>query len=99
MAIVQGGHQVTLCWFCQNTNRFDCPWFNPDDPQPVPGWVAELRPKCRIGESFLVKECPNFKHQRPQESRAPVAPPPVAPPPVDCPRRGVFKRKSTCRTP
>lgn len=60
METVQGGHRLTLCWSCKNTNRHKCSWFNPDDPQPVPGWVAELRPKAMIGESYMVKECPNF---------------------------------------
>lgn len=60
METVQGGQRLTLCWSCKNTNRHKCSWFNPVDPQPVPGWVAELRPKARIGESYMVKECPNF---------------------------------------
>lgn len=66
-------YESTLCWECQNTNRHKCSWFNPDNPQPVPGWVAEFRP-IRVGhtpqddpvESYLVRECPNFE---------PVAPP------------------------
>lgn len=65
----QVGHRLSLCWKCKNTNRFDCPWFDPDNPQPVPGWEAELIPKHRIAETYLVKECPNFK---PEPSRAPV---------------------------
>ena len=93
METVQGGRRLSLCWFCENTNRVDCSWFDPDNPQPVPGWVAELRPLARIDESYRVKECPNFKPQHPQEDPAPVAQPVV-----EGPLRGVFKRKTTCST-
>ena len=64
-----GTHEMTLCWSCKNTHKDKCSWFNPDDPQPVPGWVAELRPKQRIGESYMVKECPNYD---PETSRVPA---------------------------
>jgi predicted RNase H-like HicB family nuclease len=60
-------YESTLCWECKNTNRHKCPWFNPVDPQPVPGWVAERQEKARIGETYLVKECPNFE---PEPQRA-----------------------------
>ena len=59
-SIVRNPHEMTLCWGCKNTHKDKCSWFNPDDPQPVPGWVAELRPKYRIGESYMVKECPKL---------------------------------------
>lgn len=78
-------HESTLCWDCKNTNRHKCSWFNPADPQPVPGWVAELRPKSMIGESYMVKECPNFD---PEPKRD--APPP--PPGLSVP--GVQRRKT-----
>lgn len=60
-------YESTLCWGCKNTNRFKCSWFNPVDPQPVPGWVAEVRVKSMIGETYLVKECPNFDPEPPRE--------------------------------
>lgn len=92
MAIMQGGQQSTLCWECKNTHRDKCSWFNPVDPQPVPGWVAELRPKAMIGESYLVLECPNFKPQRRRENR-------VAAPPTDGLLHGVYKRKTAGKSP
>jgi len=61
-----GGSEQTLCWKCENTNRFKCSWFNPKDPQPVPGWVAERSVNFYGTESYLVRECPNFK---PMEAR------------------------------
>ena len=62
----------TLCWDCANTNRFKCTWFDPDDPQPVPGWVATptivhsqrgdtfglIKTSLR---SYIVHRCPNFE--------------------------------------
>lgn len=60
-----GPQEPTLCWKCKNTNRFKCPWFNPDDPQPVPGWVAEPRTTYHGTESYLVRECPNFVPENP----------------------------------
>lgn len=78
-------YESTLCWECKNTNRHKCSWFNPADPQPVPGWVAELRPKSMIGESYMVKECPNFDPEPKRE-----APPP--PPGLSVP--GVQRRKT-----
>lgn len=78
-------HESTLCWECKNTNRHKCSWFNPADPQPVPGWVAELRPKSMIGESYMVKECPNFDPEPKRE-----APPP--PPGLSVP--GVQRKKT-----
>jgi hypothetical protein len=67
-------YEQTLCWECKNTNRHKCSWFNPVDPQPVPGWVAELRPKARIGESYMVKECPNFDPEPKREVQKPFVP-------------------------
>jgi hypothetical protein len=64
---VQGPYELTLCWGCKNTHKDKCSWFNPDDPQPVPGWVAERQVKSRIGETFLVKECPKFDPMAPRE--------------------------------
>lgn len=62
-------YESTLCWRCNNTNRHKCSWFNPADPQPVPGWVAEPQVKSVVGETYLVKECPNFE---PEPPRVPV---------------------------
>lgn len=56
----------TLCWRCKNTNRFDCTWFNPNDPQPVPGWVAEPREMYSGSTTYLVKECPKFEPEQPR---------------------------------
>lgn len=67
-------YEQTLCWQCLNTDRFKCPWFNPDNPQPVPGWVAELRPKSMIGESYMVKECPKFEPRPKREACTPGVP-------------------------
>ncbi len=56
-----------LCWYCQNTSRYKCSWFDPDNPQPVEGWVAKpTKVKCvatdRIYEtpSYHIIECPNY---------------------------------------
>lgn len=73
MGITHRGSELSLCWYCKNTNRFKCSWFNPVNPQPVPGWVAELRHVKGVkGDSYRVKECPNFDQ---------VAPPPEQRPP------------------
>lgn len=64
-----GPQESTLCWKCKNTNRFKCPWFNPANPQPVPGWVAEPRVMYRGVQSYLVKECPKFDPEPPREER------------------------------
>ena len=56
--------------------------------------MAELRPKATIGESYLVKECPNFKPQHPQENRAQVTPPVV-----EGLLHGVYKRKTAGKSP
>lgn len=69
-------YEQTLCWQCQNTNRFKCPWFNPDSPQPVPGWVAEPRTMYRGQQTYLVRECPKFE---PKPDRKPRRRPPVNP--------------------
>lgn len=69
-------YEQTLCWRCKNTNRHKCSWFNPADPQPVPGWVAEPQVKSVVGETYLVRECPNFE---PEPPRVPVYCGPVIP--------------------
>lgn len=76
MGITMHGGRLSLCWFCKNTNRFDCPWFDPDNPQPVPGWVAELRKVEGVqGDSYRVKECPKFDQLiPPPEQRQPYPP-------------------------
>ena len=61
----------TLCEACKHTNRFECSWFDPDNPRPVPGW--EAKPKTITYEtaagvrheikSYLVKKCPNFEKE------------------------------------
>ncbi len=62
----------TLCWFCANTSMHKCTWFNPDNPQPVPGWVAtQTTVHSQRGEdsaliktslcSYIVHQCPNFE--------------------------------------
>lgn len=61
----------TLCWDCANTNRFKCTWFDPDNPQPVPGWIAEMntvRSQRLDGTAYAVNlisyhvyQCPNFE--------------------------------------
>lgn len=62
-------HSLTLCWKCKNTNWMDCSWFDPDNPQPVEGWVAEKwADRPAIGDSYTVIECPNFV---PEEERKP----------------------------
>lgn len=67
-------YESTLCWECKNTHRDKCSWFNPADPQPVPGWVADRYVKPVLGETYMVKECPNFDPEPPREA---PAPPPV----------------------
>jgi hypothetical protein len=59
--------EQTLCWKCKKTNWMDCSWFDPDDPQPVEGWVAVKDEDRRdIGTSYTVIKCPNFE---PEEER------------------------------
>ena len=60
-------HPATLCWGCQNTSRFKCSWFDPDNQQPVPGWVAEPKYVNGVGETYHVIECPNFSPILPDE--------------------------------
>ena len=74
--------QATICWECKNTNRYDCPWFDPDDPQPVPGWVAEPRTMYSGSDTYLVKECPKFEPLPPRTVLSP--PPAVSIPGVRC---------------
>ena len=65
---------ATLCWFCKNTHRLKCSWFDPDNPQPVENWDAEREiitnctrdlkgggTKVYTTESYRVKSCPNFE--------------------------------------
>ena len=87
--------QPTLCWGCTNTNRHKCSWFNPDNPQPVPGWVAELRPKSRIGESYLVKECPKFEPEPVRKTPEPVRKPPEPKPERKARRHTPYKTSSS----
>lgn len=58
---------MTICWLCKNTNRYDCTWFDPDDPKPVEGWVVEESEvnfgRQRTDVSYTVKSCPNFKRE------------------------------------
>lgn len=62
----------TLCAFCKHTNLFECTWFNPDNPQPVPGWKAKKKKivyatsngVTHTVDSYTVKECPNFERER-----------------------------------
>lgn len=61
-------YEQTLCWQCQNTNRHKCPWFDPDNPQPVPGWVAEPRTMYRGQQTYLVRECPKFDPMPPRKA-------------------------------
>ena len=58
----------SLCWQCNNTNRHKCSWFNPADPQPAPGWVAERRVRPLLGETYTVTECPNFVPEPPRKA-------------------------------
>lgn len=53
-------HPATLCWSCQNTDRHKCTWFDPDNQQPIPGWIAEQTHVNGVGESYHVVACPNF---------------------------------------
>lgn len=69
---VTKSHPPTLCWECKNTNRFKCPWFNPDNPQPVPGWTAEKQYKKGVGDTYYVTACPNFLPVDPRPVEEPL---------------------------
>lgn len=61
---------TTLCWKCKNTNWEKCSWFNPDNPQPVEGWVAEKwEDRPMLGTSYTVIECPNFEPEEEQKPK------------------------------
>lgn len=73
--VIEHHPQPTLCWGCKNANRFKCSWFNPANPQPVPGWTAVLRKVHGVkGDSYLVKECPNFAPEPPRDGRPNTTP-------------------------
>lgn len=60
--------QETLCWNCKHTNRDECPWFDPDDPQPVEGWEAiRVDGRAYIGTSYTVLNCPEFDRIEPRK--------------------------------
>ncbi len=65
--LTNSGQPGQLCVTCQNTSRYKCSWFDPDNPQPVEGWVAtptikRFRSEGRIYdyESYHITECPNY---------------------------------------
>lgn len=59
--------QETLCWSCKHTNRDECPWFDPDNPQPVDGWEAiRVDGRAYIGTSYTVLSCPKFERIEPR---------------------------------
>ena len=70
----KSGSKDTLCWYCKNTNAFDCPWFSKRE-EPVPGWKAtpttlkqqrgKSRNKVIEVRSYIVHECPLFEPEFP----------------------------------
>lgn len=61
------GSKDTLCWYCKNTNAFDCPWFGKNE-EPVPGWKATpstVKYKGQEKPSYRVHECPLFEPEYP----------------------------------
>jgi transcriptional regulator with XRE-family HTH domain len=61
----------TLCWTCQNTNMYKCPWFNPTNPQPVKGWKAipkerqvDVNGRTYKTQGYRVIECPNYLEEK-----------------------------------
>ena len=59
--------EKTLCWSCENTNRFKCSWFDLP-PKEVDGWIADVTyvlnynggREAEYCESRLVRWCPNY---------------------------------------
>lgn len=57
----------TLCWSCENTNRYKCSWFD-FPPKEVVGWIADktfimnydTAGAPTFCESYLVRKCPNY---------------------------------------
>lgn len=65
---------ITICWLCKHTNRYDCTWFDPDNPQPVDGWTAEKETRSYINTpphryyyvTYKVSHCPKFAADDPE---------------------------------
>ena len=65
---------ITICWLCKHTNRFACPWFDPDNPRPVDGWTAEKESKLCVNTdnsrhyyvTYKVSHCPKFAPDDPK---------------------------------
>ena len=65
---------ITICWLCKHTNRFACPWFDPDNPRPVDGWTAEKESKLCVNTdnsrhyyvTYKVSHCPKFAPEDPE---------------------------------
>ena len=65
---------ITICWLCKHTNRYDCTWFDPDNPQPVDGWIAEEETRNYINTpphrhyyvTYKVSHCPKFVAEDPE---------------------------------
>ena len=65
---------ITICWLCKHTNRYDCPWFDPDNPRPVDGWTAEKESKLCVNTdnsrhyyvTYKVSHCPKFVAEDPE---------------------------------
>lgn len=57
----------TLCWSCENTNRYKCPWFD-FPPKEVDGWIAgktyimnyECGAKPKFTQSYFIQWCPLY---------------------------------------
>lgn len=56
----------SICWYCRNTNKYKCTWFDPDNPV-FPDNVKvivrkNLQPKTKKNNDYLFKvvSCPNF---------------------------------------
>ena len=57
----------TICWECANACSADCEWAN--ELKPVPGWDAEPTVSTAGAESFLVRSCPKFVKDKPDQRR------------------------------
>ena len=65
---------ITICWLCKHTNRYDCTWFDPDNPRPVDGWIAEEETRNYINTpphrhyyvTYKVSHCPKFVAEDPE---------------------------------